>query len=288
MGLASTTQLKAQTAPGRKWAVYWSLQAARVASNRALARIRSAQRDMAQILRLLAKSGNVGSPGRVFADGLMWRLPNNTAALLVALCCIAAPLRMTAQTPAVDRPVSWKLILPNTLDDQKHIWSFPAKLAHGHDWIATATILGAAAGLVALDPTEGRYFRRTSAFQGFNNVFTSNATVVGTIVAPVSLYGVGFLRKDSKMQHTALLAGEAVANAEILTTVLKDVTRRARPASIPPGGNYSDTWFESGGSALRGNGSFPSGHTIAAFSVATVVARRYGNCLLYTSPSPRD
>jgi membrane-associated phospholipid phosphatase len=28
---------------------------------------------------------------------------------------------------------------------------------------------------------------------------------------------------------------------------------------------------------LRGNGSFPSGHAIAAFSVATVVARRYGS-----------
>ena len=28
---------------------------------------------------------------------------------------------------------------------------------------------------------------------------------------------------------------------------------------------------------MRGRGSFPSGHTIAAFSVATVISRRYGN-----------
>jgi membrane-associated phospholipid phosphatase len=28
---------------------------------------------------------------------------------------------------------------------------------------------------------------------------------------------------------------------------------------------------------LLPNGSFPSGHTIAAFSVATVISRRYGN-----------
>jgi membrane-associated phospholipid phosphatase len=28
---------------------------------------------------------------------------------------------------------------------------------------------------------------------------------------------------------------------------------------------------------LRGDGSLPSGHTIAAFSIATIVARRYGN-----------
>jgi hypothetical protein len=32
---------------------------------------------------------------------------------------------------------------------------------------------------------------------------------------------------------TTKLAGEAVADAEILTTVLKDATKRVRPAAIP-------------------------------------------------------
>ena len=32
------------------------------------------------------------------------------------------------------------------------------------------------------------------------------------------------------MQRTALLAGEAVADAEIVTTVLKNATKRVRPA----------------------------------------------------------
>ena len=132
-------------------------------------------------------------------------------------------------------------------------------------------------GLVALDQTEGSYFRGTSSFHGFNSIFSSNATMIGTIVAPTSLYAAGFIRKDSRMTATALLAGEGVADAEILTTVLKDATKRVRPAGIQPKGNFSDSWFESSGSLLRGNGSFPSGHTIAAFSVATVVARRYGN-----------
>lgn len=79
------------------------------------------------------------------------------------------------------------------------------------------------------------------------------------------------------MQQTALFAGEAVVDAEVLTTVLKDSTRRLRPADVPMHGNYWDTWFESGGSFVGGKGSFPSGHTIAAFAIATVVARRYGN-----------
>lgn len=189
----------------------------------------------------------------------------------------AAPSPPSQPLPAVDRPVSWRLLLPNILSDQERMWSFPARLVQGQSWIPTVAILGTTAGLLALDPTEASYFRRTSSYHGFNNIFTGNATVIGTIAAPVSLYAIGLFRRDSKMQRTALFAGEAVADAEILTTVLKDATKRVRPAAIPPHGNFSDSWFESSGSLLRGNGSFPSGHTIAAFSVATVVARRYGN-----------
>ena len=187
-------------------------------------------------------------------------------------------LSPNSQPPAVfDRPVSWKLLLPNIASDQGRIWTFPARLVQGQSWIPTAAVLGTMAGLIALDPTEGGYFRHTSSFQAFNNVFSGNATVVGTIVAPVSLYAIGLIRRDSKMQKTALLAAEAVADSEIVTTVLKDATKRVRPAGFPAQGNLYDSWFESRGSFLRGNGSFPSGHAIAAFSVATVVARRYGN-----------
>jgi membrane-associated phospholipid phosphatase len=195
----------------------------------------------------------------------------------------SAPPQAPAPSPipqpplAVDRPVSWKLVFPNIVSDQERIWSFPARLVQGQSWIPTAAVLGTTAGLVALDPTEAAFFRRTRSFEGFNKVFTGNATAVGTIMAPVSLYFVGLVRKDSKMQRTALLAGEAVADAEVVTTVLKDATKRVRPAGFSTHGNLYDSWFESGGSFLRGNGSFPSGHTIAAFSVATVIARRYGN-----------
>jgi len=176
-----------------------------------------------------------------------------------------------------DRPVSWRLLLPNIVSDQQRIWSFPARLAQGQNWWPAAAVVGATAGLVALDPTEASFFRGTSRFNGFNNTFTGKATLVGTIAAPVSMYAAGLVRKDKKMQGTALLAGEAIADAEIITTVLKDITERVRPAAIPAHGNFSDTWFESGGSLVRGSGSFPSGHTIAAVSLATVVARRYGN-----------
>ena len=43
-----------------------------------------------------------------------------------------------------------------------------------------------------------------------------------------------------------------------------------------PTGNFTGTFFNSGKSPFKGS-SFPSGHSAAAFSVATVVANRYGN-----------
>ena len=55
---------------------------------------------------------------------------------------------------------------------------------------------------------------------------------------------------------------------------MKDIDRR----SVPANEGFSDTWFnKKGGSYIRGVGSFPSGHTIAAFAVATVYADRYPN-----------
>jgi membrane-associated phospholipid phosphatase len=189
----------------------------------------------------------------------------------------SAPPQAPTQPPAVGRPVSWKLVLPNLVSDQHRIWTFPSRLERKRNWVPTASILAAAAGLVALDPTEANYFRRSTAFHGFNSAFTSNRMMYGTLLAPAAIYVAGVSRRDSKMTGTALFAGEALADTGLLGLVLKDVTRRVRPVNLPPHGNAYDTWFESGGSIINGRGSFPSGHTIAAFSVATVVARRYRN-----------
>ena len=175
-----------------------------------------------------------------------------------------------------ERPVSFKKLVPNILGDQKRIWLFPTQPAQGHYWMPTLGVLALTAGLVAADPQTAPYFRHTRSFGEFNSVFSGKATAIGTVLAPASLYVAGLLRHDSYARSTALLAGEAVADSEILTTVLKDVDHRIRPAAVPSNGNFADTWFEGKGNILRGNGSFPSGHTIAAFSVAAVTARRYG------------
>jgi hypothetical protein len=77
-------------------------------------------------------------------------------------------------------------------------------------------------------------FHRTSTFREFNNILAGNGTSIGTIATPASLHAAGPIRRDSKMQRTALFAGEAVADAGIVTTLLKATTKRVRPTGFPP------------------------------------------------------
>ena len=183
-----------------------------------------------------------------------------------------------AQIADEDRDVSWKKLLPNILNDQRRIWTYPVRLAEGHDLLPTAVFGAVTAGLVfGADAPAAHYFRNTSTFHGFNQVFTSTATSLGTLIVPVSFYAVGLIRKDTKAQNTALLAGEAVADAEIVTEILKPAVARVRPSALAPNANFRDTWAEGGSRFSADHNSFPSGHAIAAFSVATIISRRYRN-----------
>jgi undecaprenyl-diphosphatase len=172
----------------------------------------------------------------------------------------------------------WKQFVPNLVRHQKRIWLFPVSVAKGQHLKPTLAVAGITAGLVALDPSSGRYFQRTQSFNGFNRAFSGPNTTLGMGLFPVAFYALSLARKDTYAQKTFLLAGEAVLTSEILTSVMKDATRRLNPGVVPPNGDFSDTWFKKEqGSWVRGIGSFPSGHTIAAFSIATVFAERYPN-----------
>ena len=85
---------------------------------------------------------------------------------------------------------------------------------------------------------------------------------------------VGIFRGDAYARNTALLAGEAVVD-EVVTSVLKNISHRLRPAAVPTNQVGTSAWFGDKSVTLGGTGSFPSGHTIAAFSVATICSHRY-------------
>lgn len=178
-------------------------------------------------------------------------------------------------TATLERDVTLRTLQKNFLYDQKDIWLFPVQLAKGRDWLPSLAVTGATAALIAVDPHDTPYFRRTAQFGGFNEAFSGSITASEIAFVPAAFLVAGHFRHDSYAEKTALLAGEAYADSAVIDVALKGVSRRLRPSDIAPYGDFSDTFFQSHVSPAVINTSFPSSHATAAFAVATVFAQRY-------------
>jgi membrane-associated phospholipid phosphatase len=78
-----------------------------------------------------------------------------------------------------------------------------------------------------------------------------------------AFYLIGRATHNARARETGLLGGEALIDGGIVAFAIKHATQRRRPRAPEPG-----DFFE-------GGLSFPSGHTTAAWSLATVVANEY-------------
>lgn len=215
--------------------------------------------------------------------GLMGLAP--TAAHAQEIVSDAAEVPQSSPTPPTstthsvvapeDLEVSWRKMPMRFLHDQKDMWLFPVKLGEGKHWLPTAIIVGGTAAFIKEDPPLERKIRQTDLFSDYNRVMKSSISGGLITVVPVGFYALSLIRHDSYGQGTGLLAGEAVLDDTVLMVTLKAITRRARPSEFPPNGAYNDTFFATHNSLLGKGSSFPSGHAMMAFSVATVFAQRY-------------
>ena len=178
-------------------------------------------------------------------------------------------------TGVPQREATWRSMPGDFLYDQKHIWTFPLKLVHGKHLLPTAIVVGGTAGLIYADPHIMPYFREhAKEWDPFTDVFDPMITTGEVIALPAALMTAGYIRKDNREVNTAILAIEAYGDSVVVNLAIKAVTRRQRPTDVPPGGDFTDTFFNGGKSPFHGS-SFPSGHSTAVWSVATVVAERY-------------
>src|ERR1022692_1082581 len=89
-----------------------------------------------------------------------------------ALLAQTVPGSDVSSTQPDERSVTWKQLIPNIVNDQKQIWTFPVRAFQTKAWIPLIGVLSVTAGLVAADPLDTPYFKRTSTFHGFNSVLT--------------------------------------------------------------------------------------------------------------------
>lgn len=168
--------------------------------------------------------------------------------------------------PAAPVPVTEKGLPLAILKDQIAIWTSPVRTrAHDLIWLLP---LGAATGVTMATDTDA--MRGLSRNRGFNkdSVNASNALLGGEIVIPVTLYGVGLFKGNAQARETGILSGEALADSVVLDQVAKLIFRRERPLYNNAAGDF----FSSNAGS---NNSFPSSHSMLAWTVAAVIAGEY-------------
>jgi len=158
-----------------------------------------------------------------------------------------------------------KRLARNIGQDQKRIWTSPFRITRKNArWWLT---FGAATGLlIATDRRTSRQLPNTADQVAFSRHVSQVGAVYTLIPTACGLYLSGLLAHDAKLRETGLLGGEALADALIVSEVLKLAAGRQRPLEADGGGHF----FHAGT-------SFPSGHAIESFALASVISHRYGN-----------
>jgi hypothetical protein len=166
----------------------------------------------------------------------------------------------------------------NVMRDQAATWTSPFRI-RGRDLIIVAPLVLATGAAIATD-------RRTlrdvvSLDKAFNNDNTnaSNAMIGGFIAAPVILYGVGHFNDNEHARETGLLGAEALIDGVVVEQGMKLIFWRERPYQDQGRGRF----FQSSAGV---DSSFPSSHSVLAWSTAAVIAGEYHNpwaqVLVYT------
>src|SRR3990172_11424295 len=139
--------------------------------------------------------------------------------------------------------------------------------------LITLGIIGAGAAIYSQDEKIRSYFQdhRTSSRDNISDVAVNFGDGLYDLGFLVVYGGSGYFIGNEKMQETALLSLESFIAANTVGTVAKIGIGRSRPYTEDGSTRYSSFSTDSDHTAM------PSGHTISAFSIASVFAEEYEN-----------
>ena len=156
------------------------------------------------------------------------------------------------------------------------------------EWIITASSIGITAALIHFDGDIDEWARVQKQKHNWVNISSPFISEFGSNYGMYSVGAFGLLSaalKDEKGVQTSLLATQAMITSGVWVHLIKILTGRERPSADYVFSKYdAGKWYGPFAQfdqdlALRKPGSsfdaFPSGHTITAFSIATVFATMY-------------
>ncbi len=181
--------------------------------------------------------------------------------MAVAPCLLVVLLSLLAgQLVAQDH--DYKTLLPHVAGDQKQIWTFPAK---AQSWKESKTWLFIllSAPSFALDGDASRDLRTDPSYEDFNDALATRPADIALGALPFTLLAAGEISGNDGLTDLGWKSSEAAIDAFVVGSVLKLVTQRPRPHTEREYGFW------------EGGNSFPSGHSLLAWSLAATTARHF-------------
>jgi membrane-associated phospholipid phosphatase len=176
------------------------------------------------------------------------------------------PEGSSPDAPPTQVPMPEKSLPLAIVKDQVAVWTSPLRIrANDLIWLLP---LGAATGVTLATDTDAMRDLSHNASFNKDSVNASNTLLGSEIALPVALYGVGLIKRDARAREAGMLSGEALADSVVLDQVTKIIFRRERPLYNNAAGDFFS-------SKAGENNSFPSSHSMLAWSVAAVVAGEY-------------
>jgi membrane-associated phospholipid phosphatase len=220
---------------------------------------------------------------------------DKSAAALLILCLLTGPILLgqaaaspPAQNAATAVPGEEKKLpryISGFFKDEAEMWTAPFHL----DWkglMIFSTVLVGTGVLIANDESIYENFKLYQSRNPWVDNLSPKVTMLGDWGVDCGIAGLfflgGVLLRDAKARDTGLMAWETLLHTGILVQVVKHLAGRQRPRIE----NGIDYWYGPAaflkryeqGSFSRYD-SFFSGHTVSAWSLATVIAENYKNHL---------
>jgi len=163
--------------------------------------------------------------------------------------------------------------------EEKYFWTYPFKMKKKNLLFTGGVVL---ATLILINNDEGIYksFKEYQDNHNWISDISPQITKLGDGIFSVGVisgfYLTGMIFKDKKAKKTAGYALVSLLHSAVIVQILKHISGRQRPEI-----DGSDKWnwfssiFKRYDEGFAYYDSFPSGHTITAWSLFTVIAKMY-------------
>jgi PAP2 superfamily len=172
-----------------------------------------------------------------------------------------------APQPQPQEQVTLRNVPLNILKDEGAIWSSPARI-RDKDFGYLIPLGLAMTGAITTDHQAMSDVVSHNA--NFNNTNTnaSNVLVGPFIAAPAVMFAAGHFTGNDHARETGILGGEAILDGLVVEQGMKLIFWRERPTVDNSKGKFFQT-------SVGVDSSFPSSHSVIAWSSAAVLAEEY-------------